>query len=341
MSRVSYSVLDLLKNIEYSDDICGENLSLSKTYDEIKEARFEEDEHLSMGIWERELKKADWDRVEQLCVEALLNKSKDLQIVGWLVEALTILDGFDGIILGIEILNGFIKSYGQTCYPKTDDKTSDDEQKKNILDWIYETLNKRMMFVPFITRDNLEITLYKYDYAVEVKSILVRAPEQSKEIQESIEKNHIITLDNIQNILSSANSGDLKKLLEKLENIESIKTSFEETARTLSDDPVFFKLMANVEKIKNILKPYVGKKSQALKVSMSKKVPVLKSSRDAIYEEIGSLANQLRHIEKHSPSYYILDMVVSWKDKNLLEIITDLKSGNSEAHELLKILLNS
>ena len=36
MSRVSYSVLDLLKNIEYSDDICGENLSLSKTYDEIK-----------------------------------------------------------------------------------------------------------------------------------------------------------------------------------------------------------------------------------------------------------------------------------------------------------------
>lgn len=341
MSRIKYSILDILKDIENPKDICGEDLTLSKIYDDIKEARFEEDETLSFGVWEHDLKKADWEKVEQLCVEALITKSKDLQIVGWLLEALAVLDGFKGIITGIQILNDFIKSYGETCYPKLEDGVSDVDQKKNILEWIYETINKRLLFVPFAKRDNTTISLYNYNYAVEIKSILIRAPEQTKEIQASIEKNHIVTLEAIQNILKSTDAENLKDVLSQLDLIENQKQVFDETMAKFSNDKSFSKLIINIEKIKNILKPYIVKTSTTPQAATIQNEPVISNSRDAIYEEIGNLAKQLRQLERHSPSYYILEMVVSWKDKNLLEIITDLKSGSSEAHKLLKILLNS
>jgi hypothetical protein len=100
-----------------------------------------------------------------------------------------------------------------------------------------------------------------------------------------------------------------------------------------------------VNKLKKFITQY---KTEDIKNSVNpienhKKFPniTVSSSREQIYDQIAQLAQQLKEIEKHSPSHYMLELVVSWKSKTLLAIINDLKSGTSEAHELLKILLNS
>jgi type VI secretion system ImpA family protein len=69
------------------DDPTGPSLRYEGTYDLIAGLRREDDPTLAQGVWKTELKRADWPRVAQTCVNALERQSKDLQIAAWLLEA--------------------------------------------------------------------------------------------------------------------------------------------------------------------------------------------------------------------------------------------------------------
>ena len=99
---------------------CGENLRYSETFDNIKEAR-RADDLLDQGDWQHEVKLADWNQAQTLSVEALTTLTKDLQITAWLMEALTHLQGFDGVKLGFQIFNGLFQNFWETLYPEIDD----------------------------------------------------------------------------------------------------------------------------------------------------------------------------------------------------------------------------
>ncbi len=102
------------------DNPAGEELRYTGVYDEIKEAR-RADEVLEMGDWQHELKTSDWDQVIKLSVEALTEKTKDLQIAAWLAEALTKTRGFDGLLEGFKVINGFLTLFWDHLYPEIDD----------------------------------------------------------------------------------------------------------------------------------------------------------------------------------------------------------------------------
>ena len=72
----------LLKPIA-GDNPAGADLRYHKLTEEIKEARRKE-ENLDLGVWKREVKTADYDKVVKLSKEALTKHSKDLQIAAWL-----------------------------------------------------------------------------------------------------------------------------------------------------------------------------------------------------------------------------------------------------------------
>ena len=106
------------------DNPAGENLRYAPVYDEIKEAR-RADDPLDRGDWDREIKTSDWDKVIALSVEALTEKTKDLQIAAWLTEALTRTEGFEGLIFGLKILTGFLSNFWDTVYPEIDEDDLD------------------------------------------------------------------------------------------------------------------------------------------------------------------------------------------------------------------------
>jgi type VI secretion system protein ImpA len=97
----------------------GEDLRYT-LHDEIKEAR-KEDDPLDRGDWAHEIKKADWDKVITLCVDALVNQTKDLQIAVWLTEALTVTEGFDGFKTGIKIIRNYLDELWEHAYPEIED----------------------------------------------------------------------------------------------------------------------------------------------------------------------------------------------------------------------------
>lgn len=102
----------------------GEDLRYTSVYADITEARRSEDP-VGMGDWKREIKTADWDKVIVLAVEALTQKTKDLQIAAWLTEAFIKTEGFSGLGTGLKILNGMLKDSWEQVYPQIEDEDLD------------------------------------------------------------------------------------------------------------------------------------------------------------------------------------------------------------------------
>src|SRR5512133_3125058 len=92
------------------DQPSGEDLRYTDTYEQIKEAR-RFDDPLDQGEWKTELKTADWDKVISLSIQVLSKKTKDLQIAAWLLEALTITEGFDGLAAGQNLMTGIMERF--------------------------------------------------------------------------------------------------------------------------------------------------------------------------------------------------------------------------------------
>lgn len=104
----------------HGDSPSGSDLRYTTYYEEIMEARRSEDA-VALGDWRHSVKTSDWEKVIGLCVAALSEKSKDLQISAWLVEALTVVDGFGGLELGLRLTRGLLDRFWDTVYPLTGD----------------------------------------------------------------------------------------------------------------------------------------------------------------------------------------------------------------------------
>ena len=99
---------------------CGKYLKYDYVYDQIKELRREDDPRLSQGVWLIEPKKAAWNDVEKVCEFTLKNKTKDLQIAVWWLEAETAMYGFSGLNQGIMLLHALCEKYWDNIWPAID-----------------------------------------------------------------------------------------------------------------------------------------------------------------------------------------------------------------------------
>jgi type VI secretion system protein ImpA len=102
------------------DNPGGEDVRYTQAYEDIKEAR-KFDEALDLGDWKREVRTADWDKAITLAVDALISKSKDLQIAAWLTEAFIKTEGFDGLATGLKIITGLMQDFWENLYPPVEE----------------------------------------------------------------------------------------------------------------------------------------------------------------------------------------------------------------------------
>lgn len=116
------------------DNPGGTEVRYEPVFDEIKEARREEDD-LPQGDWETKRKVADFTTVIKLATDVLSKQSKDLQVAAWLTEALTKRDGFPGLIDGLELLRGLIDKFWDHLHPAIEDE-DDIELRAAPLEWI-------------------------------------------------------------------------------------------------------------------------------------------------------------------------------------------------------------
>jgi len=112
---------------------CGEDLAFSPEVDAINRARQADDPSIDQGAWVTALKEADWKFVASQCASLIGQRSKDVQLAVWLVEAGAKTGGMRGLADGLFLLAALCERYWEQLYPALDDGV---EQRVGNLCWI-------------------------------------------------------------------------------------------------------------------------------------------------------------------------------------------------------------
>src|SRR5690606_26072500 len=83
---------------------CGVDCSFSNDFHAIKKAKTWDDPLLDQGDWIAEPKQADWQFVNDKIIELLCEKTKDIRLYTWLIQAWSHLGLLQGLIAQFPIL---------------------------------------------------------------------------------------------------------------------------------------------------------------------------------------------------------------------------------------------
>lgn len=112
----------------------------------IRQSRAADDASLPMGALQRELRRADWDKVMHISCDALVHHGKDLQVASWLLEAQIHRRGFAAITGGLYLVTRLCEQYWDDIHPQSTDGTY--ERRANIFNWIDRKLTPILRQVP-------------------------------------------------------------------------------------------------------------------------------------------------------------------------------------------------
>jgi type VI secretion system protein ImpA len=169
---------DLLNPIP-GENPAGENLRYAPVIDKIKEARRQDDD-APQGEWARERKVADWSLTAKLTQDTLATKSKDLQLVAWLSEAVLRREGIGTFKDVIDFARNLLEQFWDGLYPELED--GDAELRATPLQWIGDRLEMPVKQLP-LTRKGLNWFQYK-----ESRAVGSEAAADTSEKQEAREK---------------------------------------------------------------------------------------------------------------------------------------------------------
>ena len=337
----------LLKPIP-GENPAGKLLRYEGTYDQIQEAR-EEEADLPQGVWERELKKADWKKVMMLCVEALENRTKDIQICAWLLEALIHIYGFGGVKEGLNLLKGLCERFWEHLYPELEDI----EARVAPFIWINEKLSFKLKFVNITDPETIDSRPYNWadwenanyleQLAMKEKGILQKAESQGKVTRAKFLGSVMFTSRSFYERLNSDlldSIGICKELVDFLDKILGKESpslgQFLDTLQKIQSTVYEF-LSEKKEEITNDLDESVQQEMEEQELDGEKepkKRTIIIRSRAEAYRLLSEAADYLLVHEPHSPTPYLVKKAVSWGNMTLDELLQELIS---DEHELLRL----
>jgi type VI secretion system protein ImpA len=143
----------------------GVSLRYEPIYDQVKEARREDDD-LPQGDWQASRKTADWPLVVRLSTDALTKRTKDLQLAAWLTEALLRRDGIAGLRDGLALEHQLLEQFWDGVYPEIDN--GDLEMRAAPVEWIGVKLDLAVRKAP-VVRDGLSLIDYRVSRTIPTK----------------------------------------------------------------------------------------------------------------------------------------------------------------------------
>jgi len=145
---------DLLEPIE-GENPSGPNLQYDKIFDQIKEARQEDDESIPSGTWERAVKKADRPLVIKVAGDALAKRTKDLRLAGWYIESLVRKEGFSVLVPSIELVLKLEEGFWDTIHPEPDEDDKSLDLRVGSVE-AFATLLAQSLKMTALTRDKID-----------------------------------------------------------------------------------------------------------------------------------------------------------------------------------------
>lgn len=338
------------------EDPGGDHLRYEGTYDRIREARREDDASLPQGIWQRELKRADWALAERLCAEALESRSKDLEIAAWLLEAWMHLHGFAGVREGAAVIHALCGTFWEEMYPRLD--ADDPEARNPPFEWINERLSITLASLK-VTRpeapDAVAYSWLEWQEAIRQESVRREVPPAQRGAprpEPPLTRSRVmagVTLtprrfyERLDRELRDARDTvhALQALLDErlgrgapsLVRFAGTLTAIHEWTRQVLED----KPAPEEEEPEKIPVPaLVGtepvQEEAPVKIEVEGEGPVRRAraitTRDEAYRQLSEISEYLLRTEPHSPTPFLLQRAVAWGGMSLSDLLQEfLRDG--------------
>jgi len=112
----------------------------------------------------------EWDSILTLCADVLATKSKDLEVLAWLIEALVRAHGFAGLRDGFNLASGFIDQYWDNFHSLQDEEGLDTRLAP--LAGLNGTLTQPLRKVPLTVHTDAGLfATYHYDQALALSQL--------------------------------------------------------------------------------------------------------------------------------------------------------------------------
>jgi len=342
---------------------CGEWLRYEGAYEQVRDARREDDASLPQGVWQSDLKRANWAAVEQLCSDALANKTKDLQLAGWLLEAWIQLDSFAGAARGIELMRRLCLAYWDGMYPAMN---GDMTARLSPIQWVNDKLSRRLRLlrvthptmegVPAYSLADWDVALRNPGGASTSSTVTLATFEQSvhltsyrwfqalaADVSDTIAR--VRVFDNLLDEKAGKQAPGLIKFRSEATSIEQLLETM--LAASQVDVP---------EAEESALAPSaveaIADQPMALPASVPSSTPGHAAngsppfrlagagiqSRAEAYRLLEEVADYLYENDPHSPTPYLIRRAVSWGAMHFEELIPELVRDRGELSDILKLL---
>ncbi|MED5618022.1 type VI secretion system protein TssA [Ideonella sp. BN130291] len=161
---------------------CGDDLSFSPEFDHIQELRRADDPTLDQGEWVTALKSADWPAVVAQCDALLKDRTKDLRLLVWRVEALAQVKGYPGLAQGLEDCVQVCEAFWDGLHPLPDG--GDMEQRAGSIRWLLAQLQRLARSLPVTSAPSGRFTLAQMDEARQLQMAIERDPDHAAALGE-------------------------------------------------------------------------------------------------------------------------------------------------------------
>lgn len=337
----------------------GELLRYEGTYDRIREARREDDASLSQGVWKTTLKKADWDQVERLCLEALEHQTKDLQIAAWLLEAWLHLHGFSGLREGLLIYAGLCRTFPEDIHPQIED--GDLEYRAAPINWINEKLPDQIKLLPLTQPASDETPGFTWaDWEMACRPL----PSTPSGKAAAAEAKDRVTQAKFQTSASLTPTPMLMEVLAdvngSLDACSALETALDQAWGRSA--PSLRQLWGILDSIRGLVVSLLNQRDSTIlspDQATSPEAPVEGGdsvaalglapdaasagprkirSRAEAYQFLAEAADYLARTEPHSPTPYLIRRAINWGGMTLEELLGELVRDRGQLQELFRLL---
>ena len=355
-----------------AEPIAGENnvgmdlradSSPTSLYYQLKDMRSQArkaERQLEMGI-DDDVEPPDWRPIIEAAPEILYERSKDLEITAYLVEALARHYGFAGLRDGFTLVKRLVEEFGDNIYPLPDE--DGEETRMAPLSGLNGEGGNGTLIMPISNiplTDNTssgELSLSSYKQAQDLE----RAEPDAKERRIS---QGAVSLDTFLMAVNETSSEFFVNLMQDITDcqaaftemtevldskygqfsppssqIRQLLTECKEAVEAVARDKLAVaEVMAEAEEegAENESESASGGGGQAS--SGPKTVMGTIENRDDAFREVMRIAQYFRKTEPHSPISYALEQIVRWGRLPLPELLKELISDESSVNQMFRLV---
>lgn len=331
------------------DNPRGHNMEYDTDIDAIREARVSEPDDLPQDEWSTTLRKADWQQVINLSQKLLTQKSKDLQVVCWLIEALLNQYGLEGVKSGLTFMHMFLQKYGDVCWPEPDE---DGISLHDItLQWLDRQLVLPLIRLPLLGQP--ESTLQYWRQVQDFEHKVAMYPEK----REALLNEGDFSLHSFQRWATTVPAATLAHTVQLLTQTCTELTMVEQqylkhhgneqgnrlgaVAQTMTEMNVFLQRIG--EQVApdyddlmtiNVLEPNEQPPEQPCNSDMIRKA----MSRDLAISQMLTIAHFFRQSEPSSPVPFLMERAARWANMTLIEWLKEMLQDDNSLQNISNVL---